>query len=106
MSENLLLERLLVRFDQRPLVTVYEAADFMKPGITANAVRSSLSKKRFPLPTYKVMGARMCKVTDLAAFLVDPTIHVFLNSDPVQTKRGPGRPSKAEQVSRRQGQGG
>ena len=92
MSENQILERLLSKFENRQLISVYEAAQEIRPGMTAAAVRTALSKKRFPLPTYKIMGTRMCKIIDLAAFQADPAIQDFsVNS--IQ-KRGPGRPRK------------
>ena len=92
MSENQILERLLSKFENRQLISVYEAAQEIRPGMTPAAVRTALSKKRFPLPTYKIMGVRMCKIIDLAIFQADPAIQDFsVNSI---LKRGPGRPRK------------
>lgn len=96
MLQNQLLERLLEKFHQRYLVSVYAAAVEIKPNWSATAVRSSISRKKFPLPVHMVAGESMVKIGDLAAYLYDPSINFDGTKESI--KRRPGRPSNSQKM--------
>ncbi len=51
------------------LVTAEIAAQEFKKGMTPAAVRTAISRKKFPVKTEKIMGTHMVRLADLAEFL-------------------------------------
>ncbi len=88
MDLDYVINELLRKYNHN-LISVYEAAREIKPGMSGAAVRTALSRGRFPLPTFKILGIRMVRILDLAALLVDPKIN-FQST----RKYGRGRPQK------------
>ena len=93
MSQKQILENLLEKFQKRHLLTVYEAAlEIKKKWGKPEAVRSAISRGKFPLPVFPVGGESMVRIGDLATFLADPAT-TFPQAEET-TRRGPGRPPK------------
>lgn len=89
------------QFDGRLLITVAEAAHVI--GVGAKTVRNQLTLGQFPINSVKVGGRRFFRLADVAAFLdgspAQPAAPQPV-SEPCQVRRGPGRPPKAEQLTR------
>lgn len=95
MNSSQIFEKLYQKFG-RHIISVYEAAREIKKDWTDLAVRTAICKGRFPLPTFKVAGENMVKLSDLAAFLADPD--TTFAEKPTQIKRRRGRPTNAERM--------
>lgn len=63
-----IFDRLVNKFSGY-LVTADTAAQEFKKGMTSAAVRTAISRKKFPVKTEKIMGTHMVRLADLAEFL-------------------------------------
>jgi hypothetical protein len=63
-----IFDRLVSKFSGY-LVTADTAAQEFKKGMTPAAVRTAISRKKFPVKTEKIMGTHMVRLVDLAEFL-------------------------------------
>lgn len=95
MNSSQVFERLYQKFGLH-IIGVYDAAREIKKDWTDPAVRTAICKGRFPLPTFKIVGENMVKLTDLAAFLADPGTTF---DEPIKRRRG--RPTNAERMAGR-----
>jgi len=62
------------------LISASEAGKAIRPGMTPEAVRTAIHRKKFPLPCTKVMGVQTVRLQDLASFLAQPSI-IFENQE-------------------------
>lgn len=95
MNSSQIFEKLYQKFG-RHIISVYDAAREIKKDWTDLAVRTAICKGRFPLPTFKVAGENMVKLSDLATFLADPAATF---GETIKKRRG--RPTNAERMVRR-----
>ena len=63
-----IFDRLVSKFSGY-IVTAEIAAQEFKKGMTPAAVRTAISRKKFPVETEKIMGTHMVRHADLAEFL-------------------------------------
>ena len=63
-----IFDKLVSKFSSY-LVTAEIAAQEFKKGMTPAAVRTAISRKKFPVKTEKIMGTHMVRLADLAEFL-------------------------------------
>lgn len=93
------------------LVTADVAAQELRSGMTPAAVRTAISRKKFPIKTEKIMGRHMVRLVDLADFLAlasvarlacpgDNDLPKILEQQKKQRgQRGPGK-RRTEQVQK------
>lgn len=113
-----ILDRLVNKFSSY-VVTADLAAQEFKKGMTPAAVRTAISRKKFPVKTEKIMGTHMVRLVDLAEFLCVVSASGLaaraVHAEPVlatenkrkRGQRGPGkrRTGQPTEVEKIQGQG-
>ena len=106
-----IFDRLVSKFSGY-LVTADTAAQEFKKGMTPAAVRTAISRKKFPVKTEKIMGTHMVRLVDLAEFLCAVSVSGLTAEDvhpePVlatesKRKRGQRGPGKRRGLSEKGG---
>lgn len=91
-----LVDVLLARHGGQLIIPFIDAAGSI--GIPQQTARNELARGTFPVPTLRRGGRRFVAITDLAEYLDK----LYAQRDTLQPQRKKGRPTKAEQVAKRQ----